>query len=75
MINLDGNVFVCRKLLYCDASEWMGRESRFGDEIVVNNSFQVEQSEDGWVLCTNCYEACESKNKKVLKCPKCYFDT
>ncbi|MGO4185202.1 hypothetical protein AB4Z17_28950 [Paenibacillus sp. TAF43_2] len=72
-INLDGNVFVCRKMLYREVSEWMGRESRFGDEIIVNNSFQLEKLEDGWVLCSNCLEAWQPINRKVLKCPKCFF--
>ncbi len=73
-INLDGNVFVCRKMLYRDVSEWMGRESRFGEEIVVKTSLPVEELEDGWVICKNCFEAWQPKNRNVLRCPKCYFD-
>ncbi|SFS45617.1 hypothetical protein [Marininema halotolerans] len=71
LLDLDNNRFICSRLFYRDASNWMGPESRFGEEILLKSPFKVEKLEGGWVMCTYCTETWQPYNRTILKCPRC----
>jgi hypothetical protein len=68
---LGENTITSRRLLYREASNWTGNFSRFGEEIILDPLTPVTELEDGRVLCTNCGEVWNAKNRIILKCPKC----
>ena len=60
----------CRRLLYRAASEWMGRESRFGEEIVLTPQ-AIRELGEGWVMCDQCGDTWQTRQRTILKCYRC----
>ncbi|MFW6026528.1 MAG: hypothetical protein ACOCRX_09315 [Candidatus Woesearchaeota archaeon] len=70
-LSLDNNYFVCRKFYWRDASEWMGKNSRFGDYLSLDSIYPYKKLEDGWVMCENCCNAWKPGESTVVQCPRC----
>ncbi len=70
-LDLDNSYFTCRRMFWRDASEWMGKKSRFGEYLSLDSLYHYEVLEDGWVMCSNCFEAWQPSQNSVVQCPKC----
>lgn len=70
-LDLDNSYFTCRRMFWRHASEWMGKQSRFGEYISLDSLHPYEVLEDGWVMCSNCSEAWQPGKSSVIQCPKC----
>lgn len=70
-LDLDNSYFTCRRMFWRDASEWMGKQSRFGEYLSLDSLHSYEVLEDGWVICSNCSEAWQPGRNSVIQCPKC----
>ncbi|MCS1350867.1 hypothetical protein [Mechercharimyces sp. CAU 1602] len=70
-LDFDCNRITCSRMLYRDASNWMGRESRFGEEIVLSSLMPVEDLGEGWYMCTNCTHTWKPNNRLIKRCPNC----
>lgn len=71
ILNIDNAYFKCSKMFWRNASDWMGRQSRFGEYLSIDSLYPYEILEDGWVICNNCFEAWNPGQNSVIQCPKC----
>ncbi len=73
-LDIDGNKISCYQLFYRDASEWMGSESRFGEEIIAKPNLPIHQIGDGWVQCERCGNSWQTEGRHQVKCYRCDYN-
>lgn len=71
LLDFDGNIFKCQRVLWKERSNGLGIKSRFGSDFNVESFKDYENLEDGWVICKRCFEAWKPNDEMVM-CPSCY---